>query len=91
MKAHEALSVECPIEAEPKPDVKWFKDGLQMRKQTSGELMFLQVTPEDAGQYHCEASNYLGATSTRSFLLHVKTSKYSYENDTRRSPNGIAL
>lgn len=63
-------------------EVKWFKDDELLasrpthHEQTGTELMFFQVADEDAGEYHCEATNYLGSVTSDRFKLHVHSSKY---------------
>ncbi|KAM7017945.1 uncharacterized protein LKV04_000665 [Tautogolabrus adspersus] len=68
----------CTVHGFPVPMVQWFKDGLLLANCSSsfnllnnGQLLtFRNVTKEDEGWYHCEASN--GKESIRSqtaFLL----------------------
>lgn len=81
-------AVECPIESNPIAEVKWFRDGQLLMsqpthlEQTGAELMFFQMNDEDSGQYHCEATNYLGSTSSEPFKLTVLSSKYLKNGDT---------
>lgn len=80
-KANEPQAIECPIESEPAGEVEWFKDGQVLTSEPAhlelvgAELMFTKVKPEDAGDYHCEAVNYLGRVVSDRFRLTVQSSK----------------
>lgn len=81
----------CPIEAQPEPEVKWFKDARELidddvstqtqqahathRDMSGKELMFMSVHEDDAGEYRCEATNYLGTVRSERMRLSVKSSK----------------
>ena len=73
--------VDCPVEARPEPEIKWFKDDelLESRpphlEQTGKELMFMQTSDDDTGDYHCEATNYLGSLVSPRFKIEVQSSK----------------
>lgn len=45
-------------------------------EQTGNELMFFLVNDRDTGDYHCEASNYLGSVTSEQFRLTVQSSEY---------------
>jgi hypothetical protein len=81
VKPREPLTVECPVEAQPESEVKWFKDGQVLAsepahlEQTGSELMFFQINEADTGDYHCQAENYLGRASSEPFRLTVQSSK----------------
>lgn len=47
-------------------------------EQTGSELMFVQINDNDTGDYHCEATNYLGKVTSEPFRLTVQTSKYQH-------------
>ncbi|XP_026176509.1 roundabout homolog 1 isoform X3 [Mastacembelus armatus] len=60
-----AVSMHCAVGGFPVPMVHWFKDGCLLTNcsasfnlQNNGQLLtFRNVTTEDQGFYHCEASN----------------------------------
>lgn len=70
------------MEAQPESEVKWFKDDQLLAsepshlEQAGSELMFVSINDNDAGDYHCQASNYLGTVTSERFRLSVQTSKY---------------
>lgn len=80
--AYEPQTFECPVESEPEAEFKWFKDDqlLPSRSanldQMGAELTFRQLDEADAGDYHCQATNYLGSVTSDRFQVTVQTSKY---------------
>lgn len=82
MRANQADSIECPVESQPPSEISWFKDGAKLGEeptrleQSAGELIILQASEEDAGDYYCRASNYLGSLTSPSFRLNVQSSEY---------------
>lgn len=72
----ETLKIDVEIQASPEPDVKWYKDGRQLKegerikyKHESGEIYQLlveKVNTEDSGTYSCIATNELGQQSSSS-------------------------
>lgn len=79
--------LETKIVGFPKPDVKWFHDGTEIKP--TGRFKFLfededtmtlvikNVTPEDAGSYKVVASNDLGEDSTE---IHLSVKGWTYRN-----------
>nr|XP_012807460.2 hemicentin-2 [Jaculus jaculus] len=64
------LVLECPVEAEPAPEIKWHRGGVLLREdahtQFPGEGRFLQLqalSTADGGDYSCTAHNPAGSTS----------------------------
>ncbi|XP_051807178.1 hemicentin-1 [Acanthochromis polyacanthus] len=59
------VSMHCAVRGFPVPMVRWFKDGCLLTNcsasfslQNNGQLLtFRNVSKEDEGSYHCEASN----------------------------------
>lgn len=80
-------TIECPVEAQPPAEVRWFKDdqALAMKPshldQAGLELMFVALSEHDSGQYFCRAQNYLGSATSEPFSLHVQTGKYPAGSD----------
>lgn len=79
------LKIDMTIKANPKPDVKWYKDGKPLRDTTKMDvrsrgdnysITIYSSKPEDAGHYKCEARNQLGAAD-RSFEVKVEGAFYS--------------
>ncbi|EDO49556.1 predicted protein, partial [Nematostella vectensis] len=69
----EELVINVTILGNPRPDVKWFKDGKPIRQSSRlnirprGDTYTLNIhttEPEDAGSYTCEAQNKMGTSST---------------------------
>lgn len=51
----------CKAFASPMPQYSWFHSGQLVSAQNSSALRFPNLTLDDAGEYRCLASNYLGA------------------------------
>lgn len=82
-RANQPQTIECPIEANPRAEIKWFKDNLPLisqmphSEQQGNELIINELNVDDTGIYHCEATNYLGTTISEQFKLTVQSSKCS--------------
>ncbi|XP_076585965.1 uncharacterized protein LOC143320324 isoform X2 [Chaetodon auriga] len=72
------VSMHCAVRGFPVPMVHWFKDGCLLTNcsasfslQNNGQLLtFRNVTKEDEGLYHCEASNQKESVKSQpAFLL----------------------
>lgn len=78
---HQPVTLQCNAEGEPKPTVKWFKDGVALvgggRREVlpAGGLFFLRASharrDSDAGVYWCEATNHYGTARSRNATLQV--------------------
>lgn len=79
---HEPATLNCKSEGDPKPDVRWFRDGRPVDLASSvrkallpdGSLLFLEATQgkrdSDSGAYWCIATNSFGeATSRKANLI----------------------
>lgn len=61
-----SLTIHCPAEGTPEPQLKWYKDGRSVDQsdsqyQASGQkLVLVSAKPTDAGRYSCEARNEAG-------------------------------
>ncbi|XP_074495166.1 uncharacterized protein LOC141769707 isoform X3 [Sebastes fasciatus] len=76
------VSMRCAVRGFPVPMVHWFKDGCLLSNcstsfslQNNGQLLtFRNVTREDEGSYHCEASNQKESIKSEpAFLLPAGT------------------
>ena len=84
------LAIECPVESRPESSISWFKDNHLLGDasthldMTGNNLLFIQFGDSDAGEYYCEAENYLGSARSESFKLSVASSKYKHRQRERR-------
>ena len=68
------LTLNCPSIGKPKPKVTWYKDAVeleptsQIRLGEAGELVFKEVSYEDAARYTCVAENEYGRDKMSSIL-----------------------
>ncbi|GCB63164.1 hypothetical protein scyTo_0013161 [Scyliorhinus torazame] len=77
--ADEQLTLECESEADPPPDVQWFKNNVPLQANAhiqnlpdSQFLLISNVAPADAGDYRCLATNIAGqVTRTFNVVIHV--------------------
>ncbi|MBN1982714.1 MAG: immunoglobulin domain-containing protein [Chitinivibrionales bacterium] len=51
---------------------QWYKDGVAIPNGTQQQLTILSITRNNAGQYHCVASNKLGSAQSASARLTVR-------------------
>ena len=83
---NEPLTLNCKAEGIPEPEIKWFKDGIEVPTAPSnpeshrvilptGSLFFLRVIQNkkehDGGIYWCEASNKVGSARSKNATLEV--------------------
>lgn len=84
-KEGEEVHMECKVTGVPAPDIRWFKDGEQLKPSTHIEmeaegdgslrLIVHQAKMEDLGEYRCEASNVAGIVwSDATLTIHCKFS-----------------
>uniref|UniRef100_A0A2K6UV43 Hemicentin-2 n=1 Tax=Saimiri boliviensis boliviensis TaxID=39432 RepID=A0A2K6UV43_SAIBB len=64
------LVLECPVEAEPAPEITWHRDGIVLQEDAHTQFLeqgrFLQLqalSTADSGAYSCTARNAVGSTS----------------------------
>lgn len=76
-----AVTFECSIDGRPAPDVRWFRNGVQLTPNENVQLLrapgsdrvqlcLLHVSEDDAGLYTCEVAN-AGGKKTSSAPLSV--------------------
>lgn len=56
-------TLHCKVDAEPRAEIIWSKNGViipDYRLREDGSLQFIEVKPEDGGQYECLARNRAG-------------------------------
>ncbi|XP_025104057.1 titin homolog isoform X1 [Pomacea canaliculata] len=72
------VQLSCKIIGKPTPQIKWLKEGQEITqdarhhlayKEGVATLQVLDLEPEDAGQYTCQAINSLGDTETTAELM----------------------
>ena len=83
---NEPLTLNCKADGTPDPEIRWFKDGLEVPTAPSnpeshrvilptGSLFFLRVIQNkkehDGGTYWCEATNKVGTARSRNATLEV--------------------
>ncbi|XP_059620294.1 muscle M-line assembly protein unc-89-like, partial [Phlebotomus argentipes] len=78
------ITLECIVKGHPKPDVIWYKDGLELESEdriscrslgSVCKLTIVSVRSTDSGRYTCEATNRAGRVSTFARLLAVEDRK----------------
>ncbi|XP_037653920.1 hemicentin-2 [Choloepus didactylus] len=74
------LVLECPVEAEPMPEIEWHRDGILLQADAHTQFpergRFLQLqalSTADGGNYSCTARNAAGSTSV-AFHVEIHTS-----------------
>ncbi|CAI5439881.1 unnamed protein product [Caenorhabditis angaria] len=79
--------LEVRVEGKPEPEVKWFKEGVQVliddnhiiqKKEENGKyvLVIKDTNHSDLGKYSCQASNKAGKDET---IGEIRIPKYSFE------------
>ncbi|KAK0067332.1 titin-like isoform X1, partial [Biomphalaria pfeifferi] len=65
----EGLTLECDIEGQPRPQISWIRDGVEIFDSQDFEISMIgshcklqisEIYPEDEGKYSCKAVNNLG-------------------------------
>ncbi|CAL1540809.1 unnamed protein product, partial [Lymnaea stagnalis] len=65
----EGLSLECEIEGNPRPQISWIRDGIEIFDSQDFQISMIgshcklqisEIYPEDEGKYSCKAVNNLG-------------------------------
>nr|XP_033475526.1 peroxidasin homolog [Epinephelus lanceolatus] len=80
------VSMHCAVRGFPVPMVHWFKDGCLLSNcsasfnlQNNGQLLtFRNVTREDEGLYHCEASNQKESIKSQTAFLLPAEMEWSF-------------
>lgn len=78
VKAGETAVFECAVSGAPKPEVKWYKDGKEVKPDATHKIEQLpdgtqkltvtKATDKDIGEYVCEAISPAGAVTTAADL-----------------------
>uniref|UniRef100_H0VN85 Hemicentin 2 n=1 Tax=Cavia porcellus TaxID=10141 RepID=H0VN85_CAVPO len=93
------LVLECPVEAEPAPEIEWHRDGVLLQVDTHTQLpkhgRFLQLqalSTADSGHYSCTARNQAGSTSVAFHVeIHMVPTIQPGPHAVNASVNQIAL
>ncbi|KAF1660104.1 Obscurin, partial [Aptenodytes patagonicus] len=89
----------CTIEGEPRPQIRWYKDGLLLKDTSkyqtfseprSGIIVLVVKNPsnEDMGHYECELVNRLGSAKSGAELYHHSAAALTQE---RRGDQAITI
>lgn len=85
------ITLECVFKGYPKPDIIWYKDGIELESDERVSLLVLgstcrlvisDVLENDTGRYTCEATNRQGRVSSFA-RLQVVTDPKIYEADSK--------
>lgn len=78
IKSGETAVFECALSGTPQPEVKWYKDGKEVKPDTTHKIEQLpdgrqkltvtRATDKDIGEYVCEAISPAGAVTTAAAL-----------------------
>ena len=61
------LKLTCPVKGTPKPKIKWYKDGIELKSgpritlKDDGILIITKLEADEAGKYTCSAENKHGS------------------------------
>ena len=76
---HTSVEFKCVVVGEPRPDIRWFKDGkpisedgkhkIQSELDGTQILQIIDVTVVDVGKYKVEASNTVGSVFSQADLI----------------------
>lgn len=101
VKQGEAILEELIISGSPQPDVKWFKDGKELKptaghiiESKEGGLFSLRIahsTPQDAGKYHCVAINKVGEVKSKPSQVQVGQADFAPRFTKHLDANTIAV
>ncbi|XP_064619618.1 titin-like isoform X3 [Lineus longissimus] len=71
------LVLQCKVTGDPRPTIKWYKDGKILKHDQDFQQMFVgetakldvfEIFPDDEGVYKCVAKNSVGECSTECYL-----------------------
>ena len=79
------------MNADPPPQFTWFKDGIkdpqnllienssvviEQKSESESQLKFFNITPKNAGEYYCKASNSF-AKKKENIIIHIPCELFS--------------
>lgn len=76
------ITIQCPTNGEPKPNVTWSKDGQKIPEgskyavQKDGSLLFRKAGKHDSGLYTCTSENIVGNDSASTVIQVVGKNCY---------------
>jgi len=67
-----SVRVSCQVDANPRPDVLWYRAGSGEIVSRSAELRLERVGRAEAGRYLCQANNSVGASTPAQITVGVQ-------------------
>jgi hypothetical protein len=67
-----SLQVNCLVDANPRADVLWYRDGSGQIVARTATLRLERVGRTEAGRYHCQANNSVGASQPAGLTVGVQ-------------------
>ena len=67
MALNSAFAIKCYVKGDPKPDVNWSKDGIEIGIKEN-TFIIDRLTLNDTGWYGCSAQNWAGKIQANFWL-----------------------
>lgn len=83
----ESLELNVQVEGNPTPEIKWFRNGIEMEAQFGSSLSFPSVDVFHTGEYYAEASNIAGEVQGDTFQLIIKEATAVTDPDPNPTPD----
>ena len=79
-KLFESITLECGANGNPNPIIRWFKDGVALKgPQSIGRVYTIdRINADSRGNYHCEASNAIGTSSSEQTKILIQGTNMGY-------------